>query len=112
MAFPVIDFPSKRSEFELQAELFFALKAKGYDVRGEVTAKFEGQNSTFDLVIFNCRVAAVIIEVKNSNCKGLLYGKKTRQSVKYKSYGIPVVFYTTATPLELVMEQIDALLRN
>ena len=33
-----VKYPENSSEFEIQAELYAALKAVGYDVRGEVKA--------------------------------------------------------------------------
>lgn len=102
----VITQPNKPSEFEIQSDLYSRLKALGLDVRGEVPAKLDGKKSIFDLVVFNGQQAVVIIEVKNSPNLALLYGKKTRQSVKYKAYGLPVVFCTTATPIETVVETV------
>jgi hypothetical protein len=104
--FPIIQYPKKLSEFEMHANLFFRLKQEGYDVRGEVTAKNNGRKSSFDLVIFNLAGAAVIIEVKNSPCEALINGKKTRQAVKYTEYGIPLLFYTTITPLDEVVASV------
>ena len=61
MDFPIIERPKKYSEFEYHAKLFFALKELGYDVRGEVSSRFRGRKSVFDLVIFNHSGAAIII---------------------------------------------------
>lgn len=107
MEFPLIQRPNKKSEFEFQAELFFALKKKGFEVYGEVPAKFNHRKSCFDLVVFYGNDAAVIIEVKNSPNKAILYGKKTGQSEKYREYGIPVVFHTTATTIEETIKKVQ-----
>lgn len=112
MEFPIIDYPKKYSEFEYHAKLFFALKGLGYDVRGEVSSKFKGRKSVFDLVVFNQGGAAVIIEVKNSPHEALVNGKKTRQSEKYKEYGIPLLFYTSTIPIEDVLARVESIVRD
>jgi hypothetical protein len=103
----LITQPLKRSEFEMQAELYFRLKKLGLDVRGEVPAKHEGERSFFDLVVFHGYFGAVIIEVKNSEAEALRNGKKTRQNRKYKAYDLPLVYYTTTTPIESVIAEIQ-----
>jgi len=110
-AFPLILKPDKLSEFEMQATLWVELKRLGYDVRGEVPATWRGTKSHFDLVIFVGGQGALIIEVKNSRADAIRHGKKTRQTAKYRDYGLPLVFYTSATPLESVIEQINQHLR-
>ena len=110
MSLPLIPKPKYPSEFEMQADLYFALKRLGYEVRGEVPSRFEGKRCIFDLVIFRGEHAAIIIEVKNSPHLGVLYGKKTKQSVAYSLYEIPLVFFTTATPMEAVIEKIQKLM--
>lgn len=107
MTYALINKPSKVSEFEMQAELYFRLKRLGFDVRGEVTAMYQGERSMFDLVVFVNNQGAVIIEVKNSRADALRYGKKTRQNRKYKAYDLPLVYYTTATPIESVIAEIQ-----
>lgn len=91
----------------MQAELYFRLKKLGLDVRGEVPATFQGEQSFFDLVVFQGHHGAVIIEVKNSDANALRHGKKTRQNRKYKAYDLPLVYYTTATPIESVIAEIQ-----
>jgi hypothetical protein len=103
----VIHKPERPTEFEMQAELYFRLKKLGLDVRGEVSASFDGGRSFFDLVVFHGHHGAVIIEVKNNDAGALRYGKKTRQNRKYKSYGLPLVYFTTATPIESVIAEIQ-----
>jgi hypothetical protein len=103
----LINQPVKRSEFEMQAELYFCLKKLGFDVRGEVPSLFDGERSFFDLVIFRGHYGAVIIEVKNNDANALRNGKKTRQNRKYKAYDLPIVYYTTATPIESVIAEIQ-----
>lgn len=91
----------------MQAELYFHLKRLGLDVRGEVPAQYQGEQSFFDLVIFNGSYGAVIVEVKNCPAGALRFGKKTRQRQKYSKYDLPIVFYTTATPLKNVIDEIQ-----
>ncbi len=91
----------------MQAELYFRLKKLGLDVRGEVPAFFEGERSFFDLVVFRGHHGAVIIEVKNGAADAFRRGKKTRQNRKYKAYDLPLVYYTTATPIESVIAEIQ-----
>jgi hypothetical protein len=103
---PTIPVPSKPSEFELQAELYFELKRKGLDVRGEVPSRLNGRKSIFDLAIFVNKQAAVIIEVKNSPCLALLNGKQTRQAKKYNDYGLPVIFHTSIHSINETVERV------
>jgi len=91
----------------MQAELYFCLKKLGLDVRGEVPASYNGEKSFFDLVIFQGHHGAVIIEVKNGDADAFRHGKNTRQNVKYKAYDLPLVYYTTATPIESVIAEIQ-----
>lgn len=102
-----INIPSVKSEFELQSELFTELKRLGFNVFGEVPAILNGKKSHFDLVVFEGDQAAVIIEVKNSPCRAIVYGKKTRQMEKYKAYGIPVVVHTTLHTVEKTASKIQ-----
>ncbi len=110
MSLPLIPRPSRPSEFEMQADLYLALKRAGYEVRGEVPSRFEGKKCIFDLVIYRGEHAAIIIEVKNSPHLGVLNGHKTKQNVAYAVYGIPLVYFTTATPMESIMEKIRKLM--
>lgn len=91
----------------MQAELYFRLRKLGLDVRGEVPSTHENARSFFDLVVFHGHHGAVIIEVKNSPADALRNGKKTRQNLKYKAYDLPLVYYTTATPIDSVIAEIQ-----
>lgn len=102
----LIHKPKVRSEFEMQAELYFHLKKEGFDVRGEVPAKSLWQRSSFDLVVFFGDYGAVIIEVKNTPHWNLVQGKRTAQRVKYERFELPVIYYTTVTPLDSVLSQV------
>ena len=59
-----IDYPKRESEFEVQAYLYHTLRERGFDVRGEVTSR--QRSARLDLVVFNRRVAVLIIEVKRT----------------------------------------------
>jgi hypothetical protein len=59
-----IEYPKKLSEFEIQAYIYNTLRAKGFDVRGEVTSR--RGSAILDLVVFDNRRPVLIIEVKPS----------------------------------------------
>jgi hypothetical protein len=105
--FAIVRKPRVASEFEMQAELYFRLKRLGLDVRGEVPAEYQSERSFFDLVVFHGDYGAVIIEVKNSAALHAIYGGNVRQNRKYKAYDIPLVYYTTATPIEDVIATVQ-----
>jgi len=106
----MIQIPQNKSEFELQAELFSALKTAGYLVRGEVSARLNGKKSIFDLVIFKEDKAVVIIEVKDSPHRAVVYGKKTKQSMQYKAYNLPVIYHTTIHSVQQTLARIERVL--
>ncbi len=58
----IIPYPKIKSEFEVQSKLFQKLKNLGYDARGEVPLEGTGR---VELVIFENRIAKIIIEVKS-----------------------------------------------
>lgn len=89
-----LKYPQHRSEFEVQAFLFFELKALGFDIRGEVKAKGI-RGARFDLVIFDGKGEKIskrkplrIIEVKARRKQGGVKAKK--QAQRYSDYGPPV----------------------
>lgn len=102
----MIPYPKTKSEFEIQAELFFALKNEGFSVRGEVSAKNESGKSIFDLVVFVDDQAEIIIEVKNSPHLALVNGKRTKQAKKYNSYGLAVIYHTSLHSVEETVAKI------
>jgi hypothetical protein len=86
-------YPSKPSEFEVQASLYNALKNAGLDVRGEVKVsgrrklgvKYRG--ARFDLVVYQGKVPVILIEVKKSlNAKS-----NTNQLSRYREWGYRVM---------------------
>jgi len=99
----MIKYPKKQSEFELQAHIYNEIKSLGHDVRAEVTHYInttkQASKCRFDLVVFIDEKPAVIIEVKDGVFESeqreeLLYNMwlRTRQGIKYKSIGVPVVY--------------------
>ena len=83
-----IDYPKRNSEFEVQAYIYHTLKAKGFDVRGEVTSRLG--SAILDLVVFDDRKRPVcIIEVKaaapnlNNPRTQILVDDDTQEQVDY-----------------------------
>lgn len=112
MEFPIIQRPKRKSEFEFQAELFFALKNSGYEVYGEVPGRFNGRGCSFDLVVFNHAGAFAIIEVKNTAHEAVVNGKQTQQIKKYKAYDLPVLLYTSIVPMQKVLDEVRRLAKS
>jgi hypothetical protein len=90
-----IDYPQRESEFEVQAYIYHALRAKGFDVRGQVTSR-QG-TAVLDLVVFNDRKEAVCtIEVKkavapNFNLRRLKIIDATEEQLKHYRTLCPTV---------------------
>jgi hypothetical protein len=83
-----IGYPKRYSEFEIQAYIYHTLKAKGFDVRGEVTSR--RGTAKLDLVVYNeHKLVACIIEVKaaapnlNSSRTTKLVDDDTQEQVDY-----------------------------
>lgn len=85
-----INYPERTAEFEIQAELYTAIKELGFDVRGEVKA----YRSMFDLVVFKLYKPKCIIEVKSS--KNIIRSRerlsKSGQHRKYSMFNLPLVY--------------------
>lgn len=93
------------SEFEVQANLYSALKTKGVDVRGEV-AWFDPEtrmHCRFDLVIYRDLAPAHILEVKARPIKHKTVLEDTRQGRRYRLFGIPVTFIFGADDAKLFL---------
>jgi hypothetical protein len=89
--------PTNDTEFEIQAWLWTELRALGFNIRGEVAARFSApgprkQQCRFDLVHFENGKAIGIIEVKPSRTKHKKPGgwMDTRQGTRYSLYALPV----------------------
>lgn len=94
-----IAYPLVESEFEVQAYLYMTLRARGYDVRGEVQVFGEfGLRKTkaacrFDLVLFSDEKESLcVFEVKARKVKHKTTVEETRQGKRYPLFGVPVHF--------------------
>lgn len=89
----IVQQPTQRTEFEVQAYLWSELRNLNIEVHGECKAKFSGRAYVrFDLAVFESGQLAAIIEVKrkerNAGVDGWL---KTRQGSRYSQFGVPVI---------------------
>lgn len=103
-----IKYPTKESEFEIQATLFNRLKELGHDVRGEVTDRQEGREkgfrqSRFDIVVFENKKAKFIIEVKNYKKTNFT----TRQDVKYSQYEAELIYCSSIEGIDELIKYIS-----
>lgn len=85
------------TEFEVQAALYSALRAHGFDVRGEVqwcrkVKNARGEACRFDLVICKDGKAIHIVEVKAAPLQHRQGVTATRQGNRYRHFGVPVTF--------------------
>lgn len=86
-------YPTTDSEFEIQAYVYWKLREKGFDARGEVSTCLKMRR--LDIIIYVERVASLIIEVKTKQVgRQKEYGAPTerrKQLQAYEQYGVPVV---------------------
>ena len=83
--------PSVMSEFEVQAFLWHGLRQLGWNVRGEVKARFNKRTTVrFDLAVFNDSKLKGIIEVKGAPIKHKTSWTDTRQGTRYSQFDVPV----------------------
>ena len=94
-----IPYHAHASEFEVQAELYRRLRGMGLDVRGEVKTQFEQKTKRdrasacrFDLVLYENKTAVHIFEVKRHATRHKNGVEATRQSQRYRTYGLPVTY--------------------
>lgn len=92
----VIEWPDFESEFEVQANLYGALRDAGYAVRGCVLAWCDDPDPHrvyFDLVVFDHAEgkALAVIECKNDQCDLMELRQGTRQHRRYHMFGVPVL---------------------
>lgn len=85
----------KDSEFEVQAEMYSALRRCGLSVRGEVPGYCDDfgrrHKCRFDIVVFDDRHnPLVIVECKNTN-DGETKLYRGRQCRRYNTFGVPVI---------------------
>lgn len=86
-----VNEPTVPTEFEVQAQLWSALRSLGINVRGEVKTAYEGRSTVrFDLAVFDQGQLVGIIEVKKSAIKHKTTWQDTRQGRRYADFGVPV----------------------
>ena len=91
---PAIQYPALRSEAEVQAGVYQAFKAAGYDPRLEVPCVLEWvengvrkmKKGRFDVVVFQNRKPLCIIECKRTTNPSMMNGQLSR----YSQFGVPV----------------------
>lgn len=91
-----ISYPKRFSEFDIQAELYMALRLAGYNVRGEVRSQVHDlghkHRVRLDLVVFDTQNQPhLIIECKDTFNGSFDLCKNTRQGRRYHSFGLPIV---------------------
>jgi hypothetical protein len=96
-----IPYPQDVSEFEVQAHLFFELRAMGMDVRGEVSSTL--RSSRLDLVVFKDKTAVLIIEVKKK-----LRGVRNRHSQRKRIHRQTKQYRNLLVPLVIIVGMDDA----
>ena len=111
-----IRYPRCDSEFEIQAELFYALQRAGVRVCGEVISSVEefGRKHTvrLDLVIFNrLNQAIAIIECKNVKehngaTAPVMFQSNKRQGRRYRLFEIPVFQCVSKAHIPTVIEAV------
>lgn len=102
----------KPTEFELQAVLYNNIKNIWIEVRWEFTDysiwerfnyKKWFQTCRFDILIFKDWISCAIIEVKRPWRKVKEYW---RQYIKYKSYGMPLIYCNSFEDIEPTIDKI------
>lgn len=98
--------PTTATEFEIQAQLLFALRELGLNVRGEVKSAYEGRSTVrFDLAVFKDGQLTGIIEVRKSPIKHKTTWGQTRQGLRYASFGVPVRIVYGPQEAHMLVEQ-------
>lgn len=97
-------FPDRLSEFEIQSDVYQALKKKGFNVRGEVKAK----SSRLDLVVFDKNDGArCIIEVKSRE-RVRKKPRKYRRVQKYEElFNLPVIVCMNGSQIEQTVKEVE-----
>ena len=111
-----IQYPERASEFEIQAELYQAIKSAGFDVRGEVRAScmdFGNQHLVrIDLVVFRDCKAVALVECKRdaNEMEGLDTG--TRQGRRYSRFGLPVIVCGSLEQIPFAVQEVEECLTS
>lgn len=89
----LIFYPTLESEFEVQAYIYWTLKSRGFDVRGEIVSVCK--TCKFDLVVFSFRNPVAIIEVKKKHKKTRNDRKHLKsQTCRYTEFGAKLIVCT------------------
>jgi hypothetical protein len=108
-----LDYPERRSEFEIQAELY-ALLRPICDVRGGVRSMCKDRGEwchvVFDLVVFYPdRRPALIIECKDTPTNhNMCLPPKCRQQRRYSMFGVPVIRCGAIEQFNTIIERVKA----
>ncbi|QYY30288.1 hypothetical protein K2O51_23245 [Cupriavidus pinatubonensis] len=90
---PLVKYPRRTTEFEIQAWLFVKLLEVGFDVRGEAAINLPaGERCFFDLLVFEEEQLKCIIEIKTMRAKGKSGEHEKRQRQHYRRFGVPVFY--------------------
>lgn len=94
------------TEFEVHASLYSALRANGFDVRGEVKwrDKLTRCSCRFDLVLYRNDLPVEIVEVKAGRVTHRSGLENTRQGRRYRLFGVPVTFVYGAEDAQAFLE--------
>ena len=104
----ILYYPKDRiSEFEVQSDLYQQLKQLGFNVRGEVKAKF----SRLHIVVFNNNnIAKCIIEVK-SRKRERAAPRKYKRVQKYEElFRLPVITCINRTQINDTINQVKGII--
>lgn len=108
---PLIIYPTKPSEFDVQADLYCELKNLGYDCKNQVSSFCGDRKSVFDIVIFDSeKRPRIIIEAKDTNHKQLLFGKPTLQIERYQKYNLPILVYTPYISRDIIVKKVKTIM--
>jgi hypothetical protein len=111
---PEIAYPHKISEFEVQAQLYTALREQGLDVRGSVPARTV-ENAVmprcyFDLVVFSAyKTPVVIIECKNRPERAAKRPLGGRQLRRYSTFNVPLILCDRLSEIKNTVNEVEKL---
>ena len=109
-----IEYPKSVSEFEIQAELYQAIKIAGFDVRGEVRAACldfgRPHLVRIDLVVYRDCKAVVLIECKRSATETL--NVNVRQGRRYSMFGLPVIVCGSLERIPFAVQEVEECLTS
>ena len=109
MKYHSIPYPKRKSEFEIQAQLYYELKKNRINVRGEVKAK----NSRLDLVVYDKDDnPKCIIEVK-ARARLRKQPRQYKQIIKYEElFGLPIIICLNKDQINETIEKARATLND